>query len=124
MSDGGALRDDVSTDEITPVAACIYFDRRLGGFPIREGGRHGMVVPDVETIRLLRERRGTDFKLEPWMRRDEGAFYAGVVRVDCATIAPVVAAPGDPGNGIAVAELHPWPAIDIFTAILHRRKAQ
>src|SRR2546423_9580153 len=32
-SDAGALRDDVSTDEITPVAACIYFDHRLRPYP-------------------------------------------------------------------------------------------
>src|SRR5947209_15902526 len=29
----GALRDDVSTDEITPVAACLYYDDRLARYP-------------------------------------------------------------------------------------------
>ena len=29
----GALRDDISTDEITPVAACIHFDERLASYP-------------------------------------------------------------------------------------------
>src|SRR5438093_12123477 len=33
LSDAGTLRDDVSTDEITPVAACVYFDRPLGSYP-------------------------------------------------------------------------------------------
>jgi len=31
----GALRDDISTDEITPVAACIHFDERLASYPIQ-----------------------------------------------------------------------------------------
>ena len=28
-----ALRDDVSTDEITPLASLVYFDERLGRYP-------------------------------------------------------------------------------------------
>ena len=33
LAGAGPLRDDVSTDEITPVAACLYYDDRLGRYP-------------------------------------------------------------------------------------------
>jgi 3-isopropylmalate/(R)-2-methylmalate dehydratase large subunit len=91
----GSAVDQFSTDEratLTNMAA------ELGGFT-------GIVAPDEETIRFLRERRGVDFRLEPWMCSDDGARYADVVRVDCSTLSPMVASPGDPGNGIALGSL-------------------
>jgi 3-isopropylmalate/(R)-2-methylmalate dehydratase large subunit len=33
LAQAGPLRDDVSTDEITPVAACLYYDDRLARYP-------------------------------------------------------------------------------------------
>src|SRR5437899_9156133 len=50
LSDAGTLRDDVSTDEITPVAACVYFDRRLGSYPytgFKAGDRRPMRIDAV-----------------------------------------------------------------------------
>ena len=69
------------------------------------GGFTGIVAPDEETVRFLRERRGIDFEIEPWMRSDEGARYAELIRIDCAAVTPMVAAPGDPGNGIPLGSL-------------------
>ena len=43
------------------------------------GGFTGIVAPDDETVRFLRERRGVDFALEPWMRSDAGARYADTI---------------------------------------------
>nr|WP_246600907.1 aconitase family protein [Candidimonas humi] len=77
------------------------------------GGLTGIVAPDQETLRFLRERRGIDFRLEPWMRSDPGARYAAVLRVDCGRLAPMVARPGDPGNGVALDSLAQRVAIDI-----------
>lgn len=54
---------------------------------------------------FLRERRGVDFDIEPWMRSDPGAHYAGQLRVEGAAIGPMVAAPGDPGNGVVLSAL-------------------
>ena len=31
--EAGPLRDDVSTDEITPRRCCLYYDERLGRYP-------------------------------------------------------------------------------------------
>ncbi|WP_291380239.1 MULTISPECIES: aconitase family protein [Achromobacter] len=77
------------------------------------GGLTGIVAPDAETARFLRERRGVDAAIEPWMRSDPGADYAAVLRVDCAALSPLVASPGDPGNGVPLSTLSARPRIDI-----------
>lgn len=77
------------------------------------GGLTGLVEPDEETVRFVRERRGVQVTLEPWMRSDPGARYEKVIRVDCATLSPMVAAPGDPGQGHALADLPDRARIDI-----------
>lgn len=77
------------------------------------GGLTGIVAPDQETLRFLRERRGVDFRLEDWMQSDVGAEYAQVLEIDCAGVPPMVAAPGDPGNGLALADVAAPVRIDI-----------
>lgn len=77
------------------------------------GGLTGIVAPDQETVRFLRERRGVDFKLEPWMRSDPDACYADRLHIDCSGLAPMVAAPGDPGNGLPLSSVEDRPRIDI-----------
>lgn len=77
------------------------------------GGLTGIVEPDAETVRFLRERRGLEFVLEPWMKSDVGATYADLIRVDCSRLEPMVAAPGDPGNGMALSQLGGRVRIDI-----------
>ncbi|CAB3687075.1 3-isopropylmalate dehydratase [Achromobacter marplatensis] len=77
------------------------------------GGLTGIVAPDAETVRFLRERRGVDVVIEPWMHSDPDAVYAATLRVDCQALSPLVAAPGDPGNGIPLSSLQARPRIDI-----------
>ena len=69
------------------------------------GGLTGIVAPDARTVDFLRERRGVEFSIESWMYSDAGARYAGSITVDCATLSPMLAAPGDPGNGFALSAL-------------------
>lgn len=71
------------------------------------GGFTGIVEPDAETVRFIRKRRGVEVTLEPWMRSDPGAAYAEVIRLDLSALSPMVAAPGDPGNGLVLADLPP-----------------
>jgi 3-isopropylmalate/(R)-2-methylmalate dehydratase large subunit len=99
----GSAIADLSTDERTTLT---NMTAELGGFT-------GIVAPDAETVRFLKVRRGIDFKLEPWMCSDEGADYAGVIDIDCATVTPMLAAPGDPGNGMALSMLAERPLVDI-----------
>ncbi|MEM5440054.1 aconitase family protein [Paraburkholderia diazotrophica] len=77
------------------------------------GGLTGIVAPDEETVRFLKSRRGFDFVIEPWMRSDAGASYSEVIEIDCTDISPMLAAPGDPGNGIALRDLAERPRVDI-----------
>ncbi|MCK1511621.1 3-isopropylmalate dehydratase [Bradyrhizobium sp. 190] len=77
------------------------------------GGFSGIVVPDEETRRFVRDRRGTDLQLEPWMCSDEDAEFAHVIEVECDRLEPMLARPGDPGHGIAVSELAETVGIDI-----------
>jgi 3-isopropylmalate/(R)-2-methylmalate dehydratase large subunit len=69
------------------------------------GGFTGIVEPDVETVRFLHERRGIGFTLEAWMKSDEGARYASRLTIECDTLTPMVARPGDPGLGLPLADL-------------------
>src|SRR3546814_17234410 len=77
------------------------------------GGLTGIVAPDEQTRRFLLERRGVDFKIEPWMCSDDDATYYQTLSIDCAAMTPMVAAPGDPGNGIALGDLPVRAKVDI-----------
>jgi 3-isopropylmalate/(R)-2-methylmalate dehydratase large subunit len=100
---GGSAIAALSTDE---RATLTNMTAELGGLT-------GIVAPDEETVRFLRERRGVDFSIEPWMRSDAGAAYADTIRVDCPQLVPMVAAPGDPGNGAALSSLTEPVLVDI-----------
>jgi 3-isopropylmalate/(R)-2-methylmalate dehydratase large subunit len=99
----GPVIEKLSTDE---RATLTNMTTELGGFT-------GLVEPDEETVSFLRERRGIDFKLEPWMRSDPGAKYVETVHVNCSAIGAMVATPGDPGNGKALCEVLDRPRVDI-----------
>ena len=77
------------------------------------GGFTGIVAPDDKTLRFLQERRGVAFDIAPWMHSDADAAYAEVITVDCARLSPMVAAPGDPGNGLALHDLKETVRVDI-----------
>ncbi|HRO58091.1 MAG TPA: aconitase family protein [Burkholderiaceae bacterium] len=100
---GGPVLVALSTDE---RATLTNMTAELGGFT-------GIVEPDDETVRFLKERRGVDFAIDPWMRSDEGADYADIIRVDCSRLGPLVARPGDPGNGVSLDELGERVRVDI-----------
>ena len=77
------------------------------------GGLTGIVAPDAETVRFVRERRGVEVTLEDWMHSDPGASYAHILRVDLATLEPMLARPGDPGQGLPVTALPASVRIDM-----------
>jgi 3-isopropylmalate/(R)-2-methylmalate dehydratase large subunit len=98
-----------------PVVRAMSIDERatLTNMTAELGGLTGIVEPDAETVRFLKERRGIEFPIEPWMRSDAGAAYSQVIRIDCSTLSPMVAAPGDPGNGVPLSSLQQAVRIDI-----------
>jgi 3-isopropylmalate/(R)-2-methylmalate dehydratase large subunit len=74
------------------------------------GGFTGIVAPDTKVVQFLVERRGMDRKqAESKMEglySDPDAQYAHVIEIDAAAITPMVATPGDPGNGKFIRELN------------------
>jgi 3-isopropylmalate/(R)-2-methylmalate dehydratase large subunit len=98
-----------------PAVAALSIDERatLTNMTAELGGLTGIVAPDARTVEFLRERRNASFEIEPWMRSDPDAGYAMHIRVDCPALQPMVAAPGDPGNGRPLSSLQVRPRIDI-----------
>ena len=73
------------------------------------GGFTGIVAPDEKVVEFLMERRGmarTDAeRMIAGLHSDPGAEYSHVIELDAAEITPMVATPGDPGNGKYVRDL-------------------
>jgi 3-isopropylmalate/(R)-2-methylmalate dehydratase large subunit len=74
------------------------------------GGFTGIVAPDNKVVDFLMERRGMNQREAAEMIRglhsDHDAEYAQVIELDAAEIAPMVATPGDPGNGKFIRDLN------------------
>jgi 3-isopropylmalate/(R)-2-methylmalate dehydratase large subunit len=73
------------------------------------GGFTGIVAPDEKVVEFLVERRGMERaevdKMIAGLQSDPDAEYAQVIELDAAEITPMVATPGDPGNGIYIRAL-------------------
>ena len=73
------------------------------------GGFTGIVVPDEKVVEFLIDRRGMSRSIAETLieglESDPDAHYAHVIELDAAEIFPMVATPGDPGNGKFVREL-------------------
>lgn len=81
------------------------------------GGFTGIVAPDKKAAEFLVERRGMErSKAEAMiegLHSDPGAQYAHVIELDASEITPMVATPGDPGNGKYVRELNTPVPVEI-----------
>jgi 3-isopropylmalate/(R)-2-methylmalate dehydratase large subunit len=107
MEYAGEAIEELSVDEratMTNMAA------EIGGFT-------GIVAPDKKAVDFLVERRGIDRKKAEAMLEglysDPGAQYAHVIELDAAEIMPMVATPGDPGNGRYIHELNTAVPVEI-----------
>ncbi len=73
------------------------------------GGFTGIVAPDQKTVDFLMERRGMTRAhaeaLCQGLESDPDAEYAHVIELEASEITPMVATPGDPGNGKFIREL-------------------
>jgi 3-isopropylmalate/(R)-2-methylmalate dehydratase large subunit len=107
MEYAGEAIEELSVDEratMTNMAA------EIGGFT-------GIVAPDKKAVDFLVERRGMDrakaAAMIEGLYSDPGAQYAHVIELDAADITPMVATPGDPGNGKYVRELNTPVPVEI-----------
>jgi 3-isopropylmalate/(R)-2-methylmalate dehydratase large subunit len=96
----GEAIEDLSVDEratMTNMAA------EIGGFT-------GIVAPDKKAVDFLMERRGMErHKAERMIEglySDPDAQYAHFIELDAKEISPMIATPGDPGNGKFIRELN------------------
>jgi 3-isopropylmalate/(R)-2-methylmalate dehydratase large subunit len=81
------------------------------------GGFTGIVAPDEKVVEFLMERRGMKRadaeKMIEGLQSDADAEYANVIELDASEITPMVATPGDPGNGKYVRELNTPVPVEI-----------
>jgi len=96
----GEAIEELSVDEratMTNMAA------EIGGFT-------GIVAPDRKAVEFLVDRRGMKRqdaeKMIEGLQSDPDAQYAQVIELDAAAITPMIATPGDPGNGKYIRDLN------------------
>jgi len=81
------------------------------------GGFTGIVAPDEKVVEFLMERRGLERaaveKMIEGLQSDPNAEYAEVIELKAAEITPMVATPGDPGNGKHIRDLNTRVPIEI-----------
>ena len=81
------------------------------------GGFTGIVAPDEKVVEFLVERRGLDRgearKLMEGIYSDPGAEYSQVIELNADEIYPMVATPGDPGNGKYIRDLNTPVPVEI-----------
>lgn len=84
------------------------------------GAFTGIIAPDEKTVAYLVAQRGMTpaaaRALCEGLRSDPDASYVKVIELDASTMRPMLALPGDPGNGIHVDELPGEVRVDIAYA--------
>jgi 3-isopropylmalate/(R)-2-methylmalate dehydratase large subunit len=107
MEYAGEAIEELSVDEratMTNMAA------EIGGFT-------GIVAPDKKAVEFLVERRGMNraqaHAMIEGLSSDPNAQYAHTIEVNAAEITPMVASPGDPGNGKYVRDLNTPVPVEI-----------
>src|SRR6185369_2327786 len=96
----GEAIEELSVDEratMTNMAA------EIGGFT-------GIVRPDGKAVEFLVQRRGVSHEQAEQMieglHSDRDAQYAEVIELDASEIMPMIATPGDPGNGKFIRDMN------------------
>jgi 3-isopropylmalate/(R)-2-methylmalate dehydratase large subunit len=90
-----------------PVVAAMGIEERatLTNMAAEVGGLTGIVEPDAQVVEFLAERRGGPPPAIDGLYSDPGCEYAARLVLDVAELEPMIATPGDPGNGRPAREL-------------------
>jgi 3-isopropylmalate/(R)-2-methylmalate dehydratase large subunit len=84
------------------------------------GAFTGIIQPDGTNVAYLVSERGMEETaaraLLEGMVSDPGAEYEEVIEIDAAELRPMIALPGDPGNGLFITELGRQVKVDIAYA--------
>ncbi|MDE2974671.1 MAG: aconitase family protein, partial [Gemmatimonadota bacterium] len=105
-----------------PVVERLSVDERatMTNMAAEVGAFTGLVAADERTVKFLVEERGMDEAraraLVDGVYSDPGAGYVKVIEIDASRLRPMVALPGDPGNGLYIDELAEPVEIEIAYA--------
>ncbi len=105
-----------------PAVEALSVDERatMTNMAAEVGAFTGIVAPDAKTVDYLIEQRGMSReeaeRLIDGLYSDAGAEYVKVIEIDASQLRPMIALPGDPGNGLYVDELDDEVRIDIAYA--------
>lgn len=80
------------------------------------GGFTGVIAPDDKAVAWIAGRRGVPAAevraLCDGLHSDAGADYAATIELDASGVEPMVATPGDPGNGLPISALEGDVSLD------------
>ena len=105
-----------------PVVERLSVDERatMTNMAAEVGAFTGLVAADERTVEFLVGERGMDegraLALVEGVYSDPGAGYVKVIEIDASRLRPMVALPGDPGNGLYIDELKEQVEIEIAYA--------
>ncbi len=105
-----------------PAVEALSVDERatMTNMAAEVGAFTGIIDADDKTVDFLVNERGMDraraVGLIDGMQSDPGAEYVKVIELDASQVRPMVALPGDPGNGVLIDELESPVRIDIAYA--------
>jgi 3-isopropylmalate/(R)-2-methylmalate dehydratase large subunit len=105
-----------------PAVESLSVDERatMTNMAAEVGAFTGIVAPDAKAVDYLVAQRGLGRaeaeRLLEGLYSDEGAEYVKVIEIDASALKPMIALPGDPGNGLYVEELGDEVRIDIAYA--------
>lgn len=109
------------------------------------GAFTGIVAPDAKAVEYLVRERGVDRaraeQVCVGLHSDDDAEYVRIIEIDASTVRPMVALPGDPGNGLYIDELADEPIrldvayagsctagkkedMDMYATVLHAARAE
>jgi 3-isopropylmalate/(R)-2-methylmalate dehydratase large subunit len=87
----------------------------LTNMAVEAGGFTGIIEADEVIVDYLVQKRGlnADDVRKRIVHADKGAAYCATFEIDLAWLTPMVATPGDPRNGVALADLDKGVKVDI-----------
>jgi 3-isopropylmalate/(R)-2-methylmalate dehydratase large subunit len=105
-----------------PAVEALSVDERatMTNMAAEVGAFTGIVAPDAKTVEYLVAQRGMARaeaeRLIAGLFSDEGAEYVTIIEIDASALRPMIALPGDPGNGVYIDDLAEPVRIDIAYA--------
>jgi 3-isopropylmalate/(R)-2-methylmalate dehydratase large subunit len=105
-----------------PAVEALSIDERatMTNMAAEVGAFTGLVRPDEKAVEFLARERGMGAdrvrRLLAGLESDAGAEYEAVIEIDAGRLEPLVALPGDPGNGRFISELGEPVKVDIAYA--------